>query len=49
VAEDNFEAVDPLARVSRAQGIALFDSATELIPQEVDGGFICAKWARFRS
>ncbi len=36
MAEDNFEAVDPLARVSRAQGIALFDSATELIPQEVD-------------
>ena len=32
--EDNFEAVDPLARVSRAQGLTLFDSET--IPQEVE-------------
>jgi RNA polymerase primary sigma factor len=36
VAEDNFEAVDPLARVSRAQGLALFESSNELIPQEVE-------------
>jgi hypothetical protein len=36
VAEDNFEAVDPLARVSREQGLALFDTATELIPQDVE-------------
>jgi RNA polymerase primary sigma factor len=34
VVEDNFEAVDPLARVSRAQGLTLFDSET--IPQEVE-------------
>jgi len=34
VAEDNFEAVDPLARVSRAQGLTLFDSET--IPQEAE-------------
>ena len=32
--EDNFEAVDPLARVSRAQGLTLFD--LETIPQEVE-------------
>jgi RNA polymerase primary sigma factor len=37
VAEDKFEAVDPLARVSREQGFVLFDDAIELIPQEVDG------------
>jgi RNA polymerase primary sigma factor len=36
VAEDNFEAVDPLARVSRQQGLALFDGAAELIQQEVE-------------
>jgi RNA polymerase primary sigma factor len=36
VAEDNFEAVDPLARVSREQGLVLFESSTELIPQEVE-------------
>ena len=34
MAEDNFEAVDPLARVNRAQGLTLFDSET--IPQEVE-------------
>ena len=34
MAEDNFEAVDPLARVSRAQGLTLFDSET--IPQEAE-------------
>ena len=36
MAEDNFEAVDPLARVNREQGLALFDGAGELIPQEVE-------------
>ena len=36
MAEDNFEAVDPLARVSREQGLALFETATELIPQDVE-------------
>jgi RNA polymerase primary sigma factor len=34
VVEDNFEAVDPFGRVSRAQGLTLFDSET--IPQEVE-------------
>jgi RNA polymerase primary sigma factor len=37
VAEDKFEAVDPLARVSREQGYVLFEDAIELIPPEVDG------------
>src|SRR5689334_7779563 len=36
VAEDHFEAVDPLARVSREQGLALFEDAIELIPQEAE-------------
>jgi RNA polymerase primary sigma factor len=37
VAEDKFEAVDPLARVSREQGYVLFDEDTiELIPAEGD-------------
>jgi RNA polymerase primary sigma factor len=37
VAEDKFEAVDPLARVSRERGYVLFEDAIELIPPEVDG------------
>jgi RNA polymerase primary sigma factor len=37
VAEDKFEAVDPLARVSREQGYVLFEDAIELIPPEVEG------------
>jgi RNA polymerase primary sigma factor len=37
VAEDKFEAVDPLARVSREQGYVLFEDGIELIPQEVEG------------
>jgi len=37
VAEDKFEAVDPLARVSREQGYVLFEDVIELIPPEVDG------------
>jgi RNA polymerase primary sigma factor len=36
VAEDKFEAVDPLARVSR-EGYVLFEDSIELIPAEVDG------------
>jgi RNA polymerase primary sigma factor len=34
VAEDKFEAVDPLSRVSREQGYVLFEDAIELIPPE---------------
>jgi RNA polymerase primary sigma factor len=34
VAEDKFEAVDPLARVSREQGYVLFEDPIELIPAE---------------
>jgi RNA polymerase primary sigma factor len=37
VAEDNFEAVDSLARVSREQGLVLFEEAIELIPPDVEG------------
>src|SRR5262249_50696332 len=38
VAEDKFEAVDPLARVSREKGFVLFDEDNiELIPAEGDG------------
>jgi RNA polymerase primary sigma factor len=37
VAEDNFEAVDSLARVSKEQGLVLFDEALELIPPDVEG------------
>ncbi|MDP9054285.1 MAG: RNA polymerase sigma factor RpoD [Acidobacteriota bacterium] len=37
MAEDNFEAVDPFARVSRAQALALLvESAAELIPQDLE-------------
>jgi RNA polymerase primary sigma factor len=36
VAEDKFEAVDPLARVSREQGYVLFEDAIEMIPPEVE-------------
>ena len=36
MAEDKFEAVDPLARVSREQGYVLFEDAIELIPPEVE-------------
>jgi len=36
VAEDKFEAVDPLALVSREQGFVLFDDGIDLIPQEVE-------------
>ena len=36
VAEDKFEAVDPLARVSSEQGRILFEDAIEMIPQEVE-------------
>jgi RNA polymerase primary sigma factor len=36
VAEDNFEAVDSLARVSKEQGLVLFEEAIELIPPDVD-------------
>lgn len=32
--EDNFEAVDPLARVSKERGLALFEN--ELIPVDID-------------
>jgi RNA polymerase primary sigma factor len=34
VAEDTFESVDPLARVSKEGGFVLFDEALELIPGE---------------
>ncbi len=37
MAEDKFEAVDPLARVSREQGYVLFEDGIELIPPEVEG------------
>ena len=37
MAEDKFEAVDPLARVSREKGYVLFEDAIELIPPEVEG------------
>jgi RNA polymerase primary sigma factor len=37
VAEDKFEAVDPLSRVSREQGYVLFEDGIELIPPEVEG------------
>jgi RNA polymerase primary sigma factor len=37
VAEDKFEAVDPLARVSREQGYVLFEDTIELIPAEAEG------------
>jgi RNA polymerase primary sigma factor len=38
VAEDNFEAVDPLSRVSREQGLVLFeDESIEPISPEMDG------------
>ena len=38
MAEDKFEAVDPLARVSREQGYALFEEdSIELIPAEPEG------------
>jgi RNA polymerase primary sigma factor len=36
VAEDNFEAVDPLAIVSRNGGFALFAAVSELIPGELE-------------
>src|SRR4051794_9424665 len=36
VAEDKFEVVDPLAVVSKENGLALFDSVIEIIPQEID-------------
>ena len=34
MAEDKFEAVDPLARVSREQGYVLFEEAIEIPPEE---------------
>jgi RNA polymerase primary sigma factor len=37
VAEDKFEAVDPLARVSRERGYVLFEDTIELIPAEAEG------------
>ena len=37
MAEDKFEAVDPLARVSKENALVLFDEdVTELIPAEPD-------------
>jgi RNA polymerase primary sigma factor len=36
VAEDKFEAVDPLAIVSKESGFVLFDEVLELIPQELE-------------
>jgi RNA polymerase primary sigma factor len=36
VAEDKFEAVDPLALVNKEQGFVLFDDSIDLIPQEVE-------------
>jgi RNA polymerase primary sigma factor len=37
VAEDNFDAVDPLARVNREQGLVLFEEPIEILPQEGEG------------
>jgi RNA polymerase primary sigma factor len=36
VAEDNFEAVDPLAQVSKDGALALFDDEPDLLPQDTD-------------
>jgi len=36
VAEDNFEAVDPLAEVSKEGALALFDEEADILPQETD-------------
>jgi RNA polymerase primary sigma factor len=36
VAEDKFDAVDPLARVSKENGFVLFEDVSELIPPEVE-------------
>jgi RNA polymerase primary sigma factor len=36
VAEDNFEAVDPLAQVSKEGALALFDDEPDLLPQDTD-------------
>jgi RNA polymerase primary sigma factor len=36
VAEDKFEAVDPLSLVSKEKGFVLFEDVIELIPQEID-------------
>jgi RNA polymerase primary sigma factor len=36
VAEDSFESVDPLARVSKESGFVLFDEALDLIPESED-------------
>ena len=36
MAEDNFEAVDPLAEVSKEGALALFDEEADILPQETD-------------
>jgi RNA polymerase primary sigma factor len=36
VAEDNFEAVDPLAQVSKEGALALFDDEPDILPQDSD-------------
>lgn len=36
MAEDNFEAVDPLAQVSKDGALALFDDEPDLLPQDTD-------------
>src|SRR5580704_765229 len=36
VAEDNFEAVDPLAQVSKEGALALFDDEPDILPQDTD-------------
>jgi RNA polymerase primary sigma factor len=36
VAEDNFEAVDPLAQVSKETGLALYDVEADVLPHELD-------------
>ena len=36
MAEDNFEAVDPLAQVSKEGALALFDEEADILPQETD-------------
>jgi RNA polymerase primary sigma factor len=36
VAEDSFESVDPLARVSKASGLVLFEGVIDLLPVEPD-------------
>ncbi len=36
VAEDNFEAVDPLAQVSKEGALAIFDDEPDILPQDIE-------------